>query len=105
MAPWTPEDVLENMPTGNAGLGGVTVEWLRGFPIADLQRLADLLTAADEGRRPKIWNYASVTTLSPKGPDSDPQRPQADNGHELHLLSLGGSAREAPQQVDAVMEA
>ena len=33
VAPWTPEGVLENMPTGNAGLAGVTVEWLQGLPI------------------------------------------------------------------------
>ena len=71
MAPWAPKDFLENMPTGNAGLDGVTTEWLQQLPIADLQRLANLLTAADEGRTSKLWNYARVA-LIPKGPDAYP---------------------------------
>ena len=71
LPPWTCEDVLEFIPSGSAGLDGITSEWLAAARFDTLRRLALLLSQADLGRTPSFWKYGRVT-LIPKGPDAEP---------------------------------
>ena len=71
MSPWSPELVLEFLPSGTAGLDGQSAEWLQSLHNDSLTRLALLLDAADDGRLPRFWSVARVT-LIPKGDGSSP---------------------------------
>ena len=69
--PWQAEHVLEFLPDGASGIEGHATKWIEHLHRDSLERLAQLLTAADQGRLPHFWSMARVT-LIPKGPDAPP---------------------------------
>lgn len=49
---WSCEDVLEHIPSGSAGPGGVTGQDLQNLHCDSVEALARLLSEADKGRLP-----------------------------------------------------
>ena len=82
LSAWTPEVILEHLPSGNPGLDGHTTEWIQHLSVQSLGFFADLLNAADRGVVPSFWSFARVT-LIPKGPGSD-----ADDCRAITILAV-----------------
>ena len=75
LEPWTAELVLEFLPSGSAGLDGMSAEWLQALHHDSLSRLVILLNLADAGYIPTFWRAARVTMIPKEGADASDRRP------------------------------
>ena len=64
---WTPEAILENLPSGAPSLDDQTVKWYNSLSLVSLSNLAILLDRCVGGVVPSWWRYARVTLIPKPG--------------------------------------
>ena len=90
--PWTPEAVLEFMPSGAPGLDGHEASFISGLGLDSIKALCLLLNLADERKTPTAWCSARVT-LIPKPGEAIERRPLTILGVTYRLWARRHAAR------------